>query len=393
MMLPTHVLMPPHRARHLVGHADAIAGLAQALRSGRMPHAWMLCGPQGIGKATLAFQVARFLLANPDAARHAQDRPRSGDDVNDERSLPDRAPEKAWPGRFECSADAPAARKIAAGAHPDLLTIERPPIKADETKSADEDRRKTAEIPVDTARRIPPFLHRTPAEGGWRIVIVDEADRLNRNAANAILKVIEEPPRQALIFLICNRPGAMLPTIRSRCRRLMLTPPETDAVVDLLTGSGIVTDRRQAGILARLAEGSPGKAIELHEGDAVGLFETLTKILGQGARLDIQAATAVADRISRPTAEAAYRAFQSLTGHIVSGVLRAAATGRADGAILEHEDAIIAAGIRSGLDPWLEVWDKINHLFASADRVHLDRRQIAINVVMLLDDTLRRSSP
>lgn len=295
------------------------------------------------------------------------------------------------PDRFDCAPDAPAARRIAAGAHPDLLTIERPPIKADEAKSVDEDRRKAAEIPVDTARRISPFLHRTPAEGGWRIVIIDEADFLNRNAANAILKVIEEPPRQALIFLICNRPGAMLPTIRSRCRRLHLQPPGPSAVVDLLTTSGIVVDPHQADILGRLAEGSPGKAIDLHEGDAVGLFESLTGLLGQGGRLDIQSLNAIADRISRPTAEPAYRAFQALAAYVVSRILRAAATGTPHSAVLDREEAIVAAGLRGGLDPWLQVWEKMNQLFASADRVHLDRRQIAMNVVMMLDDTLRRA--
>lgn len=360
-------LQPPHRSHHLVGHDAALALLGRAFMSGRMPHAWMICGPTGIGKATLAFRVARYILAHGGSSGHRAD-----------------------PGRFDVAPEAPAARKIGAHAHPDLLTIERPPVKADEGKSVDEERRKAPEIPVDIARRIPPFLHRTPAEGGWRIVIVDEADSLNRNAANAILKVIEEPPRQALIFLVCNRPGAMLPTIRSRCRRLLLSAPGTADVADLLTGSDTVRDRQQAMVLGQLADGSPGKAIELHEGDSVGLFRSLTETLGQGARLDIQAASRIADRVSRPAAEADYRAFETVTTHLVSRILRSAATGLGGAGMLESEEDIVAAGARGGLDPWLQVWEKMGRLFASADRVHLDRRQIALNVMMMLDEALRQ---
>ena len=165
--------------------------LAEAFASGRMHHAWLLAGRAGIGKATLAYRLARHVLARPDERDH------SG------KSL-------------EVPTDSAAARQVAALSHPGLLVLRRPY----DTKS----KRFVSAIPVDEVRRLKSFLGLTSGENAWRVVIVDTADELNLNAANALLKSLEEPPRRALFMLVASEPSGLLPTIRSRCRRLDLQP-------------------------------------------------------------------------------------------------------------------------------------------------------------------------
>src|SRR5271169_1750093 len=181
----------------LLGHEAAEATLLEAMRSGRMHHAWLITGPDGVGKATLAFRFARRLLAGmPDGDTLALD-----------------------PAH-------PVFRRVAAGSHADLLTVER----------AYDDKRKRmrTQIAVDDVRRISSFMSLTPAEGGWRVVVVDGAEELNQASANALLKILEEPPRRAILLLVCGAPGRLLPTIRSRCRRLRLDPLGPGAMERLL---------------------------------------------------------------------------------------------------------------------------------------------------------------
>src|ERR1700733_6152936 len=171
----------------LLGHEDAEATMLDALRTGRMHHAWLITGPEGVGKATLAYRFARRLLAG-----------RSADDT------------------LALDPADPIFRRVAAASHADLLTIER---------AYDEKRKRMkTQIAVDDVRRINGFMSLTPAEGGWRVVIVDGAEELNQNSANALLKGLEEPPPRAVLLLACAAPGRLLPTIRSRCRRLRLDP-------------------------------------------------------------------------------------------------------------------------------------------------------------------------
>ena len=184
--------VPEPRANpDLLGHRDAEATILEAIRAGRMHHAWLITGPEGVGKATLAYRFARRLLAG---------QPR------DPAAEPSLALEPADP----------VFRRVAAGSHADLLTIER--MFNEKTK------RMRTQIAVEDVRTINGFMSLTPAEGGWRVVIVDGAEELNQASANALLKILEEPPPRAILLLVCAAPGRLLPTIRSRCRRLRLTP-------------------------------------------------------------------------------------------------------------------------------------------------------------------------
>src|SRR5438045_6781510 len=216
------IASPPRANPDLLGHQAAGGELRRLVGRGRMPHALLLRGPRGIGKATLAFRLARFVLA-PGGGESGgpflfgEDGGGGGDaEVGEEGGSSGLAipPES---GTF---------RRVASGGHADLLTIER---------AYDPRRRRLrGEIVVGDTREIGTFLRLTPAEGGWRVVVVDGADEMNRNAANALLKILEEPPQRALLLLIAHSPGRLLPTIRSRCRRFPLAPLPTAIVAELL---------------------------------------------------------------------------------------------------------------------------------------------------------------
>src|SRR5215470_5545981 len=205
MAEPSETAAPPPRANaDFIGHALAEQALLRAWQSNRLHHAWLMTGPRGVGKATLAFRFVRHVLSGDERGLFA--------DASDTLAVPPTAP---------------IFRQVASGGHPDLLTIER---GYDEKR----DRYRT-EIVVDDVRELGGFLHLKAAAGGWRVVVIDSVDDLNRNAANALLKILEEPPAQALLLLVSHAPGRLLPTIRSRCRRLTLGPLDAPVMEDLLT--------------------------------------------------------------------------------------------------------------------------------------------------------------
>jgi DNA polymerase-3 subunit delta' len=182
----------PRFAARLIGHSGAEADMLGAYREGRLAPAWLICGREGIGKATLAWRFARFVLVNPDPAARA---------VREARDL-------------SAAPSSPAARQLLAMAHPDFSLLRR-------TWNADSDKFRT-EIRVEDIRLGLRRFHLTAAFGGWRVAILDSADDLNREGANALLKIIEEPPPRSIILIVSHRPGLLPATIRSRCRRLRL---------------------------------------------------------------------------------------------------------------------------------------------------------------------------
>jgi DNA polymerase-3 subunit delta' len=184
----------PHETRVLFGHAEAEQMLLSAYRGGRIPHAWLIGGERGIGKATLAFRMARFVLANPDP----------------------KAPAVQRATALDVPADHPVARRIAGQAHSDLLMLER--VINEKTGKL------FTVIRVEDVRRSVAFFGSTAGEGGWRVAVVDSVDELNGPSENALLKVLEEPPPRALLLLVSNAPGRVLPTFRSGCRTVILGP-------------------------------------------------------------------------------------------------------------------------------------------------------------------------
>jgi DNA polymerase III subunit delta' len=330
-------LAAPRANADLIGQAAAEAAMLGAMRAGRPHHAWLLAGPPGIGKATLAFRFARWLLAGV------------------------RGPSLALDPAH------PVFHRVAAGTHADLLTVER----AWDEKRA----RQRSEIVVDDVRAIAGFLRLTPAEGGWRVVVVDGAEELNRNAANALLKVLEEPPERAMLILVCSAPGRLIATIRSRCRRLGLAPLGPANMAALLARA--LPDRPGADRerLARLAEGSPGRALALAEQEGVMLAGLVQQVLGELPRIGIARAHAVADTIGR--GEAAFGTFIDLLRSALAHAVRAAVRGTADAA-----EARIAA--MRPLAAWGEVWQALGRLRDDTERFHLDKRQAIVSGLGLL---------
>lgn len=245
----------PRQTAVLVGHQAAEAALLDAYRSGRMHHGWILTGERGIGKATLAFRLARFLFAHPDPT----------------------APEVAAAHDLFVPPEHPAAHRVAAGAHGNLLHLQR--------DWNERDKRYRTELSVASIRKITPFLGTTAGEGGWRVVIVDPADDMNRSAANAILKNLEEPPRRTLFLLVTERRGSLLPTILSRCRTLHLeplSPAETEAVVSAVAPGA--AEGADAALSAALAGGSPRRLIELRRKDGVDIYRLMRAAIERGDR-------------------------------------------------------------------------------------------------------------
>lgn len=355
----------PRRTMELIGHEPAERVLLESWNSGRMPHAWLLAGRQGIGKATLAYRVARFVLS-----REAEE---GGGLFGD-------AP--ARPESLRVEASHRVCRQVNAGGHPDLLTIER---------SVNPNTRKLrSEITVEDVRRLSSFLSLTTAAGEWRVVIVDAADEMNRNAANALLKGLEEPPAQTLFLLVSHAPGRLLPTIRSRCRLLTLSPLPEPAVADLLTRHAPELPESDVAALARLAQGSIGEALVLADAGGLELYRDMVRLLSQLDRLDIKSVHGLGARLGRAGAEDSFRMLGRLVDRWLAGMLLSQSRGTALPDVVEGEgETAQRLWARGGLANWLEVWEKVTRLFSQADRANLDRKQVVISAFLMLEAAAR----
>lgn len=351
----------PRTNPELLGHEGAERRLLEAWHSGRLPHAWLVSGPRGVGKATLAYRFARFVLAGGTA-------------------------DEAASGLF-LPREHPVFQRTAAGTHADLLTIESE--GGNEAKAE----RKRREISVEESRRIGPFLTMTAAEGGWRVVVVDSAEAMNRAAGNAILKLLEEPPEKALLLLVSHNPGRVLPTIRSRCRHLQLRPLDPEILDRLLHGYRPDLEAEARKALVRLSEGSIGHALCLAEEDGLQLYRDLMGLLGTLPDLDVPALHTFAGRLSGPKASESWLMATELLGHWVAGLVKRSALGREMPEVIGGENALgsrFQAG--ANLAEWVEVWEKINRLSAVAERSNLDRRQVLVNVFHTLEGAVRQPS-
>jgi len=354
----------PRYATDLIGHQAAEHAFLDAWNSKRLAHAWLICGPRGIGKATLAYRIARFVLSGGGGA---------GGGVN-------LFGEPELPISLEIDHHHPVIRRIASGGHADLKVLERG--WADDKKT-----KMKSEIPVDEVRGVGGFMSLTPGEGGWRVVIVDAADEMNRSSANAILKVLEEPPRNALMLLLSHSPGRLLPTIRSRCRRLSLKPLSDEQVTLLLRRSNPELSDEDAQSLARLAEGSIGKAQALAAEGGLELYRQMVGLIAGLPKLDVPALHGFAETVAKGD-----DAFRTVTELLLWWLAQAATRGAGKQAaeVVAGEAALQSRLVRSaGLEPWVQLWEKSQTLFGRADAVNLDRKQVLLNVFSSLERLCR----
>jgi DNA polymerase-3 subunit delta' len=347
----------PRANPFLLGQKAAERTLLEAQRSDRLPHAWLLAGPRGVGKATLAYRFGRFLLSGSGEGGGL-----FGDGPADMALAPDHQ----------------VLRRVASGGHPDLLTVER---------GVNEKTGKLrGEIVVEDVRAVADFLHMTPGEGGWRIVVIDSADEMNRVAANAILKVLEEPPRQALLLLVSHAPGRLLPTIRSRCCALAIPALAETQVIELLGRYAPDLPPDDAAALACLAEGSVGRALDLAAAEGLELYRELIELLGGLPRLDVPRVHALGERLGRGADGAAFRLGTELLSWWLARMIRGAALGVAPSEVVAGEAALMARLLeRRSLAQWLALWEKWGRLFARAEGANLDRKQVVVTAFLELE--------
>ena len=349
-----HVLTPRNNG-HLVGHNAAEAAFLSSVESGRLHHAWLICGPLGIGKATLAYRMARHVLSRPSATQAETGSGLFGGDLPD--ACPTADPLSLDPAH-------PVFRRIAAGGHSDFLAVER---------SVDEKTKKRRkEIVVGDVRAIGSFLAMTPGEGDWRVVIIDAADEMNGNAANAVLKLLEEPPKQALILLVAHNPGRLLPTIRSRCRRLMLQPLQDSTMADLLTRYAPYMAPDDLPRLLALADGSIGQALKYAGDGGLEIYDAANDILACLPELDVPALHRLGEKLARDTSGEGFRTL---------------------GVILMRWFAESAkSNVKSGpgIAPWAELWSEMNGLFRTAESVNLDRKQITLHAFLAIQSAAQK---
>ncbi len=331
----------PRGTATLFGHTQAEQALLESYKGGRVPHAWLIGGPPGIGKATLAYRFARFVLAHPESGAL---------DVQQAESL-------------AVDPDNLVARRIAAQAQGDLLVLER--VVNEQTGKL------YTVIRVDNVRRTVSFFGSTAGEGGWRIAIVDAVDDLQREGANALLKVLEEPPARTILLLVSHAPGRVLPTIRSRCRRLLLRPLAAD---DVARAVAAATDRRvnepEVQEAAAAADGSVARALALLDGAALALRQRVLELFAQLPYPDPRALHALGDALGGSDPQT-LETFMDL----VNGWLSAQLRGTADA--LPHLAQIA------------ETWDKVNSAARDVEAYNLERKPLVFSVFGALAEATR----
>lgn len=314
----------------LVGHAEQGAAFRAAFASGAMHHAWLLSGPPGIGKAVFAEAAATWVLARS-----------AGPPVRD--------------NSFEVHADHRIAHLMAAGSHPDYRRLER---------TADDKGKLRTVIRVDEVRVLSPLFQRTPFMSDWRVVVIDALDEMNRNAANAFLKSLEEPPPGTLFLALSHSPGRLLPTIRSRCRTLRFRPLSDAQVGRVVATARPELDAAEVAALVAVAEGAPGRALGLADAGIAGLTADLDA-LAQAARPEAPArALALAKALSGKAAGARYAALLDLAPAYLAQAAKARGGARAARAV--------------GL------WDRASDLAGGAVALALDPQSVTFELAMLV---------
>jgi len=329
----------PREARELLGQDVALARAARALRTGRPPSAWLITGAPGTGKATLAYRIAKYLLAYGATAEGTED-----------LSVPE---------------DNAASRQVLAQSHPGLLVLKR----AINPRTG----KLMTVLSVDEIRRLSDFFGMTSGAGGWRVAIVDTADDMNDNAANALLKMLEEPPANAMLLLLSNTPGRLLPTIRSRCQRLELRPLDDATLEQALARHLPEMTGSERAAMARLSGGSIGAALMLATGEGAVLAQEADKLIDQARDPDVVALLTLGEKLYR------MRDGLDLFGQFLAEALADRIRARAHSGV-------------GGLERWVKLLGRIETGFGRAGALNLEPKQVVLSTARDLAQTARNGT-
>ncbi|MBN2628935.1 MAG: DNA polymerase III subunit delta' [Rhodobacteraceae bacterium] len=351
----------PRQTLRLFGHEAAEDTFLQAYTSGRQHHGWLITGQKGVGKATLAWRIARFLLATPP----------------DDGGMFSPPP----PTSLDIAPDVPVARRMLQLAEPRLFLLRRGPNDKATALSAD--------IRVDEVRKMKSFFALSAADGGRRVAIIDAADDMNTGAANALLKLLEEPPAQVTFLVIAHQPHRLLPTIRSRCRELRLTtlPPDPLARALAQAGGGVEPDEVQA--LGELAGGSVGEAFRLSNLDGLQTYAALIRLFGTLPRLDRPGALSLAEMGAGKGAEDRFDLIVTLLDLFLARLARAGASRQLRPEAAKGEAALFTrlAPDEAAARAWADLAQTLSLRARRGKAVNLDPAALLMDSLLKIDET------
>lgn len=346
-------LKHPRDMNFCLGHDAVEQQLLEMFQSGRMHHGLIFTGQKGIGKATMAYRLARFLLKD-----HT--------DPNQDALFGDAKPVSET---LHVAPEDKIFRRVASGGHPDFMTVER---EYDTAKN-----RYKASVPVDAIRKVPGFLRMTASDGGWRVVIIDDADTMNRNAQNALLKVLEEPPSKTVLVLVTHRLGALIPTIRSRAQVVNFHPLNDGALQQLIDYQDYGLGPQDAQTLRDLSEGSVGKAVEYMEEAGLETLAQITDLMAYHPHWEWDKLHAIADNLARPGQDQAYKTF----GRLLCWMFSKICVSKARGLPSPYLQSFVS---NSSLEQLLEICENLHAHFNRVERANLDKRQGILGAFSLI---------
>jgi len=364
----------PRNTIDLVGHEHAEQLFLDAFNAEKIHHAWMITGPKGIGKATLAYKMARFLLNNP--PEDDQGPGLFGDVL-----------EKAALTSLETDLESQANHLVNAGSNPDLMITER----TEDPKTG----KMRSNILVDDVRKINQFFHKTSSDGGWRVAIVDTADEMNRNAANAILKILEEPPKNSILIILAHAPGRLLPTIKSRCRMLPLKPLKSQTVKEILQKNYPDKEENIIDGYVALSNGSPGYAISLIEHQGLKVYREILGLLSTMPNINVPLMHDFAGAITTKKSGDTFLLFSEMLSQFISRMVRHVSylnTGHTHNikeALTEEFKLMEELGEIIPLDQWAGLWEKISEKMKVTDQLNMDRKQTVIDILNMINSALK----
>lgn len=347
---------PPRLTRALIGHRRPLDEFVAAAQGGRLPHAWLLCGPQGVGKASFAYLVARAVLSHASPAQITHISP---------------------------AVESDAARLLETSIHPDMYVLKR-----SYNKKTDKFR---SDISVEETRNLKKAFALSSARGGWRVAIIDAIDEVTRNGVNALLKLLEEPPEKCLFLIVCHHPGRVLDTIRSRCRQLHFNALGENELQQIIAGKLVGVDPNEAAAAAFLADGSAGRALALSENGGFELYRDMVGVLAGLPQLDVEQLHGFANRFGARAAPESFPLFCYLLSGWLHRYARSLSTGQVFQPVFEGE-AELAARFIAGqlpLEPAVSLWEKLQHQTRAIEGLNLDKKQAVLDWFGDLADATR----